>query len=175
MCATNCGDELDGGTELVKIREMKDEEIREIAKIARDEIFGELSLEEMEDLLRKRGEYPYLQHFVAEENGIIVGFISWSFWDRWEKDIVLEILLLAVKREFQGKGIGRKLIEQSFRRVKAYWQEQGLNIVMFRTETDEANKNAQRFYEEVLKPSQKFLVPNVWGPNGGIVFYFKKL
>jgi len=176
MCAaTNCGDEFDGGTELVKIREMKDGETTIVAKIARDEIFGELSLEEMQDLLRKRGEHPYLQHFVAEESGVIVGFVSWSFWDRWEKDIVLEILLLAVKREFRGKGIGRKLIEQSFRRVKAYWREQGLNIVMFQTETDEANKNAQRFYEEVLKPSQKFLVPNVWGPNGGIVFYFKKL
>jgi len=166
---------LEGRIELTKIREMKDGEIEEIAKIARDEVFGELSSKEMEDLLRKRGEYPYLQHFVAEENGTIIGFISWSFWDRWDKDIILEISLLAVKRDFQRKGIGKRLIEHSFRSVKAYWQKQGLNIVMLRTETDEANKTAQRFYEKILKPSQKFVVPDVWGPNGGIVFYFKKL
>lgn len=160
---------------MIKIREMKDGEIGKIAKIATEEIFDELSLEEMEDLLRKSGEYPYLQHFVAEENGTIVGFISWSFWDIWERDIVLEILLLAVTRKSQRKGIGRRLIEHSFREVGDYWRERGLKIVMFRTETDEANKKAQRFYEKVLAPSQKFLVPNVWGPNGGIVFYFKKL
>lgn len=164
-----------GRIELVKIREMRDGEIGKIAKIARDEIFDELSLEEMEDLRRKSGEYPYLQHFVAEEHGKIVGFISWSFWDRWERDIILEIFLLVVTRNFQRKGIGRRLIEHSFREVKGYWQEQGLKIVMFQTETDEANKKAQRFYEKVLAPSQRFLVPNVWGPNGGIVFYFKKL
>lgn len=160
---------------MIKIREVQDGEMGEIAKIARDEIFGELSSEEMEDLLMKSGEYPYLQHFVAEENGTIVGFISWSLWDRWERDIVLEIPLLAVKRDFQRKGIGRRLIEHSFRRIKAYWEKRGLNIVMFRTETDEANKNAQRFYEKVLRPTQKFLVPNVCPPNGGIIFYFKKL
>jgi len=160
---------------LIKIREIKDEEIGEIAKIARDEVFGELSSEEMEDLLRKSGEHPYLQHFVAEENSTIVGFISWSFWDRWDKDITLEISLLAVKRDFQRKGIGKRLLEYSFRLVRAYWQKQGLNIVMLRTETDEANKNAQKFYEKNLKPSQKFVVPDVWRPNCGIVFYFKKL
>jgi len=157
------------------MREMKDAEIEEIAKIARDEVFGELSLEEMEDMLKKSGEHPYLQHFIAEENGGIVGFIGWSFGDRWDKDITLKISLLAVKRDFQRKGVGKRLIEHSFRLVKAYWQKQGLNIVMLRTETDEANKNAQKFYEKILRPSQKFVVLDVWGPNGGIVFYFKKL
>lgn len=167
---------LKEGIELTKIREMKNGEIGKLAEIATYEIFDELSLEETEDWLRKSGEYPYLQHFVAEENKKIVGFISWSFWDRWERDIILEIFLLAVKRKFQRKGIGRKLIEHSFREVRDYWREQGLNIVMYQTETDEANKEAQRFYEKVLRPSQKIFVPNVWGPKrGGIIFYFKKL
>ena len=44
---------------MIKVREMKAGEIEEIAKIARDEIFGELSSKEMEDLLTKSGEYPF--------------------------------------------------------------------------------------------------------------------
>jgi len=53
-------------------------------------------------------QYPIL---VAESNGIVVGWASLSKWsDRYGYSGAAEISFY-VKQEFQGKGIGRKLIE----------------------------------------------------------------
>ena len=50
-----------------------------------------------------------------------------------------------------------------------------MKAVMITLNVKGADKKAQRFYERVLKPEQKIVVPNVWRKGEGEVFYYKKL
>jgi ribosomal protein S18 acetylase RimI-like enzyme len=156
------------------IRKAKDGEIREIAEICRDEIYNELSLDWVLDWL-KSITHPYLQYFIAEEDGEIVGFIDWTLYDRYGQQVMLEISLMAVKEERQRKGIGTRLVEESLEKIKEFWATQSLRIVMFMVETEDENEAAQKFYNKILKPFHKRFVPDVWEKEGGKVFYFKDL
>ena len=158
----------------VKIREAKDEEIEEIAKICRDEIYDELSLEWVLDWL-KSITFPYLQYFVADKNGEVVGFIDWTLYDRYGQQVMLEISLIAVKKEYQRRDIGRRLVEESLTKIREFWTGQGLKVVMFMVETEEENETARKFYNKILKPFHKRFVPEVWEKEGGKIFYFKDL
>jgi ribosomal protein S18 acetylase RimI-like enzyme len=158
----------------VKIREAKEEEIEEIAEICRDEIYDELPLEWVMDWL-KSYKYPYLQFFVAEKDGRLVGFSGWSLYDRYGSQLMWELSFIAVKDDYKRKGIGRKLIWEALEEVRRNWQVKGLRSVMMVTETEEENEVACKFYDSVLNPCQKEFIPEVWEKEGGKFFYFKSL
>jgi ribosomal protein S18 acetylase RimI-like enzyme len=147
----------------------------EIAKIAHEEIYDEIPLNEIEEWIKNIGNFPYVQHFVVEENNQILGFITWGFFDRYEDKIILEIILMAVKSGFQRKRIGTQLLENSLKEIKLYWLRRGLKVVMIFVDTEEENEIACRFYEKIIKPTQKFLIPNVFTSNRAKIFYFKNI
>jgi ribosomal protein S18 acetylase RimI-like enzyme len=147
----------------------------EIAKIAHEEIYDETPLNEIKEWIKNIGNFPYVQHFVAEENNQILGFITWGFFDRYEDKIILEIILMAVKSGFQRKRIGTQLLENSLKEIKRYWLRRGLKVVMIFVDTEEENEIACRFYEKIIKPTQKFLIPNVFTNNRAKIFYFKTI
>jgi len=151
---------------------MEEGEVRAVAEIARDEIYDELTAKEVEEWLKNSGNYPYLQHFVAEEDGEIVGFISWGLYDRYAKQIILEIAWMAIEEERQGRGIGKELLEKSLKEVKDSWR--GLQVVAIIVDTDEENRKAQRFYERTLRPFQKVVIPKVWSDGEGTIIYFAR-
>jgi GNAT superfamily N-acetyltransferase len=65
--------------------------------------------------------YPLYQFFVIEVDNKVAGYIVWIFHGGWEREnIVLELEQIALAKEFQGQGLGSKLISQSFDKVAGW-------------------------------------------------------
>lgn len=84
------------------------------------------TIEEQELWFAEHGpKYPIL---VAEQDGLVIGWVSLSRWsDRCAYSDTAEISLY-VREEFQGKGIGKKLIQEIIREGK----NAGLHTVIAR-------------------------------------------
>jgi ribonuclease HII len=69
----------------MEVRYARPEELNVIAKIIRDQIYPEISLEEMEEWIKGIGwpSNPYVQWFVLEKEGEIIGAMRWEVYDRY--------------------------------------------------------------------------------------------
>ena len=160
------------GGDILKIREIREEKMKDAIDIFKNEIWPETHNKLAKEWVTKGwGEFPYTQYFIAEENGKILAAIAWSIWDMYGKKIILELSAIAVKE--RRKGIGRKILLESLNCVKTYWQERNLNIVAWNVETDESNETARRFYKS-FSPSYVAVFPYVWGEGNetGVAIYF---
>ena len=156
----------------MKVRTLRPIEFPKIAKIARDEIYEKLTYKQVETWLKSSGSLPSTLHFLAEENGKIIGFITWTYYDRYGKQIILEISWLAVAKEYQGQGCGEQLIKESFKQLQDRWKE--LEVVAIVVDADEENKEVRGFYRKVLKPFHETVIPNVWPDGEGMVLFFAR-
>ena len=158
----------------IEIREAREEELQEIAEMCWREIHDELLVEWVFEWLKSYKE-PFSKFYVAIEDSKLVGFICWSLYDRYGKQVVLEISFLAVKQTHQRKEVGQQLVLDSLERIKKRWQEEGCETTMIMVETEEDNKGACDFYRVVLRPTQEVLVPKVWHHGEGKTLFFKKI
>jgi ribosomal protein S18 acetylase RimI-like enzyme len=78
--------------------------------------------------------------FVAEDEGEVVGYVTTRL-DRWGK--VGQVANFAVRRDRQGQGIGRRLIEHAL----DYFREQGM--LLARIETLVQNDRCMDFYPKL--------------------------
>ncbi len=100
------------------------------------EWFNEAGLEAMERDLKSETT------FIAVENGRVLGFITVKPIDKK----ALEILWMAVTREFRGKGIGTEML----RFVERWAEERNFEILVVKTSGDLSYKpydETRRFYE----------------------------
>ncbi|MGB9757771.1 MAG: GNAT family N-acetyltransferase [Candidatus Bipolaricaulaceae bacterium] len=89
------------------------------------EEYGEESPEEARHYLKWLRRTCKEGFLVAEANGCPVGFIAaCPDWKDWELGHVLEIHEIAVAPEWQGKGVGKALLEE----VYALGQRWGMNL-----------------------------------------------
>lgn len=149
----------------LKIREIEDEDINSVIEILKDEIYDGLPLEEMKEWFLDIGNFPRVQHFVAEKEEEIVGIISWILRDRYGKQATLDIQWMAVDEDCQRQGIGKQLVLDTLGSVVFNWNKRGKTITAVRVETDEENTDAQHFYSEVLERIGKItslFEPNIW-------------
>ena len=99
--------------------------------------------------------------FVAFHNRKPVGFISaHSSWEDWAEGMIGEIHELVVDKEFQGKSIGKELIE----RALLYLKEQGSEKVGLWVGVE--NKKAIQFYQ-----SLGFIPHGKWGKWERMLLY----
>jgi len=150
----------------IKIRVMeREEDLPLAAEIVQKEIYDELSQGEMEDWLRNSGNYPYVQSFVAEKAGEVIGFISWRLSNLRGQQIIMEIDMIAVRAKHQRKGLGNRLIQQTLEKVKSIWKKGDLEIVTIRAETDGDNRVARNFFSKTLGrlgDIRETTTPKVW-------------
>jgi len=93
--------------------------------------------------------FPKVQYFVAERDGHIVGYASWSFIGGFHAGVV-ELEQLGVHDDHQGQGIGTALIQQSLPLVQA-WLQQNVGRTLHAIKVDTATSNeAQRLYRKTL-------------------------
>ncbi|MDM7274147.1 ribosomal protein S18-alanine N-acetyltransferase [Sulfurihydrogenibium azorense] len=110
-------------------REVRDEEYPFVESILKD-IFGEkFILDKKSDLFKT---------FFLEDNSEIVGIIQ--FWYLFDE---AEITILAIKKEFQGRGYGKILLEKTFE----YLNVKGVKSVYLEVAID--NQPAKKLYEKL--------------------------
>lgn len=106
-------------------------------------------------------ENPVSKILVAIENDVVIGFID--FWITFDSATICQV---AVKKEFQNKGIAKQLIEKSFSILKDN------NVLFYTLEVREHNKSAIALYEKL---GFKFVVlKEKYYSNGDNAIYMMK-
>ena len=93
-------------------------------------------------------------YFVAEENGMIVGYISWEIKGGFARAVpVLELEQLAVHPDYRGQGIGRALIAGTFATMKQWIKKQQADATQLRVFvwTKKDNVAAQAIYQSIAQ------------------------
>lgn len=88
-------------------------------------------------------ENPDVNLFVVECEGKLIGYMDYGIPMRPFKDYQQEIGLLYVLKEYQGKGIGKKLFDLAYKGIK----ERGYDE--FFISCNKYNVKAQGFYEKM--------------------------
>lgn len=96
-----------------------------------------------ENALRKLLSMENYKLMIAELNGKVVGFIGYyvlpSIWKKWNE---ATINYFFVHKEFQGRGIGSKLLKEVIRQMDE------MGIAELHVETEKENKRAIRLYKK---------------------------
>ena len=156
---------------MLVVRSMERKDYSGAAKLIQGEIYGiNLSPEKMEQWLNAHLS-PISLGFVAEEQGELVGAVIWILYDLWGEEFSFELSWIAIEKAYQGKGIGKLLLQQSFKMVledEEYRKSSPACIIL---DVDADNERALKFYREWLQPFQEVLVQSYW-KKGGVDTYF---
>ena len=108
--------------------------------------------------------FPRMQYYVAisERENIsvfneydivsrceIVGYILWMEKGGFRKESIWELEQIAIKKGFQGRGIGSILIRESLEKIKKYLKGRGSSLKIIEVTTGAENL-AQNLYEKTL-------------------------
>ena len=145
------------GYEMVEIRDAAPEDAAAIAEIST----GTLGYSCGEDLVRNRlanMENGRQRVFAAVENGKVVGFLQAELYQLLYQKDQINILGLAVRKEFQGKGVGRLLVQY----VQVWAKQMNCDTVRVNSATERYGAHA--FYEKmgfINTKSQKRFVKTI--------------
>mgnify|MGYP001575349720 CR=1 FL=1 len=114
------------------------------------------------DAIKQRLDSSTVEYYVALRGGATIGFIDLEFQEDCAK-----ILGLCVVPEFQGTGVGTRLIETAVGRAKEKNYEKIFLLV------EENNALAIRLYEKLGFSRQGALAEKLWGKK--ILLLAKKL
>ncbi|MEZ8826959.1 GNAT family N-acetyltransferase [Vibrio sp. 10N.261.55.A7] len=108
--------------------------------------------------------FPRYMIFVAEIDNVIVGYIIWVQKSGFRLEVVLELEQLAVKPNFQGKGIGRKLILDSLPLVRAQLALKN-SVLKHILVTTRADNHAQKLYRDTLGAEVEATISNLYSAD----------
>ncbi len=118
----------------LSVERFKEEDLSDILKLERELFDNPYS----EETLRRELELPFSIGLVAKINSETAGYcLSWVIGK------TCELHRIGVKREFQGKGVGGKLLKEL---IKTARERGACEIVL---EVNEKNKKAINFYRKL--------------------------
>lgn len=106
--------------------------------------------------------FPRIMMFVArDEKDKVIGYIQWIQKSGFRKQAVFELEQIAVMKNYQGKGIGTKLIKESLSHIKTYLSDSNSNLkaILVSTRTDNP---AQALYKNVLQAEEIAVIPDLY-------------
>ena len=127
------------------IRNYTLEDIHAIKQLFKLSLGYEVSLDDLKQRINDMLSSGYYEILVAEDNSIVVGFIGLQKSLCFENPgIVLRIIALGVSNEFQGNGIGTKLIKGA----EKYAKENNISVLLVNSGLKRLQ--AHKFYEKNL-------------------------
>jgi ribosomal protein S18 acetylase RimI-like enzyme len=90
-----------------------------------------------------------MQYFIAKKDEEIMGYILWLEHGGFRKEAVWELEQIAIKKTFQGQGIGTKLIDKSFSHIKTHLEKRKSLLKAIKVTTGTQNQ-AQNLYKKIL-------------------------
>jgi ribosomal protein S18 acetylase RimI-like enzyme len=129
------------------IRKMVEDDISSVAEIHRQAFSRQRDSKKW--IICNFKATPRMQYYVAMQNSEIVGYIHWTQKSGFRPEVVLELEQIAVLPLVQGRGIGRKLIEESLPQVKEQLHKRNASLKHIIVTTRDDNY-AQRLYLETI-------------------------
>lgn len=93
--------------------------------------------------------YPRGVYYVIEYENRVFGYILWCVKNGFRQSTIAELEQIAVSPMASGKGLGRKLISQSFELFKEHVFNHGYNVGAVIVTTSEGNY-AEKLYKSTL-------------------------
>ena len=113
--------------------------------------------------------HPRGVYYVATVDGAICGYILWCAKNGFRARTIAELEQVAIHPDFAGQGIGRKLIEESWKRFRRHIDELGHKVGAVLVTTAEGNF-AERLYESTLGVSRSATLSN-YGSGTEVILY----
>ena len=127
-------------------RKINTADTQEIAEICKAELGYDVDVENVKKQIEKLTNDKN-QHIIIgyedETTRKIIGFVHAQMYESFYSDLGLNILGLAVNPDFQGRGIGRKLIEK----LEQYAVENSISFI--RLNSALKREEAHKFYEHI--------------------------
>ena len=127
-------------------REMYVEDAREVAEICKAALGYDVDVENVKEQIEKLTN-DKKQHIIIgyedEKTRKIIGFVHAQVYESFYSDLGLNILGLAVNPDFQGRGIGKKLMNK----LEEYAVDN--NISFIRLNSAMKREEAHNFYEHI--------------------------
>lgn len=108
--------------------------------------------------------FPRLLSFIAIDQNSILGFIIWAQKSGFRPETILDLDQIAVKPEFQSKGIGRTLIENSLPLVKIQLAKQN-SILKHITVNTRLDNFSQELYRKALKAEVEAVIKDLYSAD----------
>ena len=113
--------------------------------------------------------HPRGVYYVAAVDGAICGYILWCAKNGFRARTIAELEQVAIHPDFAGQGIGRTLIEESWKRFRRHIDELGHKVGAVLVTTAEGNF-AERLYESTLGVSRSATLSN-YGSGTEVILY----
>ena len=134
----------------LKITPLKKQDVKQIAQIGSENFSGLSSPAKAKKWITCNfNAFPRMQYFVAKSGKNIMGYILWIEKGGFRENAVFELEQIAVKKEFQTQGVGKKLINDSFLKMKQYLKKRGDVLKLIQISTG-AKNSAQALYKKTL-------------------------
>lgn len=146
----------------INIRQMTVKDIDEVANIHRAAFARQHRSKEW--ISANFAAFPRMQYYVATMSDVIYGFIHWTQKSGFRNEVVLELEQIAVAPEYQGKGLGGALIDESLPLVRHQLAERGAflkHIIV----TTRADNQAQQLYRKTLGVEVEATITNLYSAD----------
>jgi ribosomal protein S18 acetylase RimI-like enzyme len=146
----------------MKIRKMRNDDLLAVAKVHEAAFPRQLLSETW--VACNFNAYPRIRYFVAENQGIIFGYVQWTEKSGFRKEVVLELEQIGVLPSNQNQGIGSSLISQSLKMIKdeLNLREASIKSILVSTRTD---NEAQKLYKKILHAEPEIVIPNLFSAD----------
>ncbi|MCX6718054.1 MAG: GNAT family N-acetyltransferase [Candidatus Staskawiczbacteria bacterium] len=153
---------MDDKFKQIKIKRAQKNDLKKIAEIASDCFSG---LKNKKDAIKwikcNFNAFPRMQYFVAKNQKEIAGYVLWMEKGGFRKESVFELEQIAIKKTFQGQGIGTQLVEKSLLEIKNYLKKRKSVLKLVEVTTGSENL-AQNLYKKALGAKPECVVKNLF-------------
>jgi len=160
-----------GSTGCIAVREMDEKDVPSVTGILRGVgLFGERELQvafELIDAYIRKADEDYLI-YVADHDGRAVGYIC--FGPTPLTDGIFDVYWIAVDPEFQGRGIGRRLLSYA----EDYARNHGARKIMIETSSRRDYEPARSLYER-MGFREVARIPDFYSRGDAKIIYEKEL